>query len=82
MASLTLQPGIEETILKLGDRVELRDLNGEVVGYFVSPTAYRKLLYTHANSLVTDSELEASRNQAGGRTTAEVLERLKSLERG
>lgn len=72
MAVLMLQAGVEDSLRKLGEQVELRDSGGELVGYYVSPAEYRKMQYGYANSLVTDEELDAARKQPGGKTLAEI----------
>lgn len=79
MGRLTLTPAVQEAIRQQGEAVELTDAGGQLVGYYLSPSVYQKLLYQYANSLVTDAELEESRRSSVGRTTEEVLARLTSL---
>ena len=76
MAHLTLQPQFQEAIAQLGEQIELRNSSGQPVGYYISLEAYNKLRFHFVASLVSDEELEVARQQPGGRTTQEVLERL------
>jgi hypothetical protein len=80
MTSVTLQPELETQLNGLGERVELHNPEGKLIGYFVSPEAYTKLLYAYAKTLINEEELEKARKQPGVRTTAQVIERLRALE--
>jgi hypothetical protein len=68
-----------ESASLFGDYAELRNSGGDIVGYFLSTDAYRKLLYRHANDRVTDQDLESARQQPGGKTTVELLDHLKTI---
>jgi hypothetical protein len=58
---------------------ELCDASGRRVGYFLSDEVYRQLVCRWANAQVSDDELARCRMETESHTTAEVLERLKSL---
>ena len=58
---------------------ELWDSSGRRVGYFLPDEVYRQLVCRWANAQVSDDELARCRMETESHTTAEVLERLKSL---
>jgi hypothetical protein len=60
------------------EELEVRSQNGTVLGYFVPFDLYKSSQYQWANSLVTDKELDEARRQPPGRTTQEILQRLRS----
>ena len=67
----------------LSDEIALRDKNGQVVAYVVSPD-HREMLYRLAANLIDDHKIEAARQEyreRGGKTTAEVLAGLAELDR-
>jgi hypothetical protein len=67
---------------KLGSfekEVELCDDAGKTVGHFLPVRVYQRLLYAWAQAQFSEEELERASKQPGGRTTAEVLERLGKL---
>ncbi|MBL8866456.1 MAG: hypothetical protein KF873_05210 [Gemmataceae bacterium] len=76
MATMQVVSSFEDAVRRLGERVELIDADGRLIGYFVAPDEYRRLAYQFANALVTDVELDASRRTPGGSTTEELLNRL------
>jgi hypothetical protein len=66
--------------LRAGDEeAELCDSMGRRVGYFLPEQVYRLLVCRWANAQVTDEELERCRQETESYTTAEVLDRLRSL---
>jgi hypothetical protein len=79
MAVLTLQAGLQESLLELGEQVELHDANGVLVGYFMSPNNFHKLQYAKANSLVSDQELQEAGAQPSGKSLQEILANLRTL---
>ena len=63
--------------LGVGHNLELCDASGRTFGFFV-PAGKRKVsLHEWAAMQFTDEELEKARNEPGGRTTQEVLQRLR-----
>lgn len=65
---------------KLGNldaQIELCDENGRSVGFFLPAALHERLCYEWAKAAFTDEELQRARRESGGRTTAEVLHRLK-----
>ncbi len=80
MSRFVLLPHIQQEIQKMGDHVELCDESGRLLGYYLSPEAHNRLRYQLANSLVSDDELAEARKHPAGRTTDEVIERLRKIE--
>jgi len=68
-----------DTISKLGagGQLEICDTSGRTFGFFVPAGGKKVSLQDWAAMLFTDEELENARNEPGGKTTQEVLERLK-----
>jgi hypothetical protein len=58
--------------------MDLCDEQGRLIGYFLSPDRYRRLIYDWANSQVTDEELKRCLDEPGGSRLAEIWERLRS----
>jgi len=57
---------------------ELCDGSGKTVGHFLSSDVYRRLVIDWANAQVTDEELQRRLAQPGGRSLAEIWQRLRS----
>jgi hypothetical protein len=76
MATMQVVDSFQDAVRGLGERVELTDADGRLIGYFVAPDEYRRLAYRYANALVTDDELDASRRTPGGTSTEQLLNRL------
>jgi hypothetical protein len=79
MNKLVLDPTVRSQLNGLNGEVELCDEEGRTVGFFVPVKLRERLWYDWAKAQFTDEELERARQQPGGRTTAEVLERLRKL---
>ena len=79
MDRVTLEKPLETKLSGLSGEVELCDESGRILGYFVAPDVHRQLRYEWAKQLFTDEELDRARTQAGGRSTADVLDRLQKL---
>ncbi len=80
MTTLTISPAAQAELSGIREQAELKSASGDTLGMFLSTVAYRKLLYTHANSLVTDEELENARKQQGGKSTQELLAKLSQVQ--
>jgi hypothetical protein len=63
----------------LAAQLELCDESGSTLGYFVPRDVHDILVEHLISGPVTDEELERASQMPGGRTTAEVLERLHNL---
>lgn len=77
MTRLTVPPTVRNQLQGLDSELELCDESGRTLGYFVPSALDERALYDHIRDVVTDDELAAARREPGGRTTAEVLERLR-----
>jgi len=64
------------TLPSLDSRLELCDLSGRVVGYFVPASEHERLLYAWARAEFSDDEIERARAESGGFSLAEVLAEL------
>jgi len=60
------------------EEAELCDRSGQTVGHFLSETLYRRLLYDWANAQISDEELQRRLQQPGGRTLAEIWDRVNN----
>ena len=70
-------------LMGLDGHGEIVDEAGRPLGYFFSPDAFMRFVYSVANCEVSEAEIAAAREdyrKRGGVTTAEVLAHLKSLE--
>ena len=56
--------------------VELRDEQGELVGYFVPPPLHRELILAWSRAHVSDDELEEARREPAGRPLSEIFSDL------
>lgn len=79
MTTVTVDKELCAKLKDFDHEVIITDEMGQKVGRFFPEAEYIKLLYDRARCMVTDEELERARREPGGRTTAEVLERLKKL---
>jgi hypothetical protein len=79
MRKIFLDALLKERFNGLDERAEICDESGRTVGYFLPIEVDPGLDYDAARALFSNDELEIARRQPGGRTTAEVLERLRNL---
>jgi hypothetical protein len=79
MTTIIIDDVLRERIKDLEHEAIFRDESGRNVGRFVPEAEYMKLLYQHAQQLFDDEELDRAAAEPGGKTTAEVLERLSKL---
>ena len=56
---------------------ELCDHSGKTVGHFLSEDVYRRLVIDWANAQITDEELQQRLAKPGGRSLAEIWQRLR-----
>jgi hypothetical protein len=82
MQSLTVDCRVAEEMSKAEALVEVRDASGKILGFFAAVKLDQAAGYAEAAAGVDPWALLRARREPGnGRTTAEVLERLQSLER-
>jgi hypothetical protein len=79
MTRITVNEGLLDQLGSGTCEAELYDATGRRVGYFLPDAVYRELVCRWANAQVTDEELDRCRAETESYTTAEVLERLRSL---
>ena len=78
MGAVILHPELRNKLNGLNEELEFRDEAGRLLGHFLPPDIYRKLLTAWAESTCPNSpdELERLRQQPGTRTWAEIKQRL------
>ena len=82
MQSVTVDGPAAEELRKAEALVEVRDASGKMLGFFAAVTMDQAAQYAQAAAGVDPWALLRARSEPEkGRSTAEVLEHLKSLER-
>jgi hypothetical protein len=78
MSTVVLDRQTREKLNGLNEQLELHDESGQLLGHFVPPADYKKMLYAWAEAQCPYSaeELEEMRKQPGVNTWAEVKQRL------
>jgi hypothetical protein len=78
MGAVILEPELRSKLNGLNEELEFRDEAGHLLGHFLPPEVYRKLLTVWAESTCPNSpeELERLRRRPGARTWAEIKRRL------
>jgi hypothetical protein len=59
--------------------IEICDLTGKTIGYFVPALEYDRALFDWAIRQISDEELGRRKVEVDGRSTREVLERLYQI---
>lgn len=80
MNKVVLDEPLRAKLQGLAEQVELHDESGQILGQFLPQQVYHRLVCEWAKAQVSDDELDRIRREPGGRTTAEVLQRLKSMK--
>ena len=73
MTQMTLEPNLRSRLGQANSEVELRDEQGQVVGYFVPPPLHRELILAWSRTHVSDDELDRARREPVGRPLAEIF---------
>lgn len=76
MHQLYLDPEMRSQLRGATSVVDFCDEQGQIVGHFLPPEQYRRLLYEWAGAQVTDQELQRRLDEPGGATLAEIWARL------
>ena len=76
MAQMILEPTLRSRFGQSESEVELRDEQGELVGYFVPPPLHRELILAWSRSHVSEDDLEVARCEPAGRPLADILKDL------
>jgi hypothetical protein len=79
MTSIVVGKELQEKLKDLVHAVVFCDESGHTVGRFVPEPVYVRMTTALAKIEFTEEEFERAERQPGGRTTEQVLERLKSL---
>jgi hypothetical protein len=82
MITLKVDDAMLAVLKQVNGLAEIRDSNGQVVGFFAPVSVDRAHLYAQAAAQLDPQEIKR-RKEAGGptHTTQEVLDHLRSLER-
>ena len=76
MTPMILEPNLRSRFGQTDSAVELRDEQGQLVGYFVPPPLHRELILAWSRTHVSDDELEHARREPAGRPLADILTEL------
>ncbi|MCI0461373.1 MAG: hypothetical protein L0Z62_30865 [Gemmataceae bacterium] len=78
MTTVILDEALKAKLNGMEQPLELRDEKGHLIGHFLPPAAYRKLLYAAVEAACPFSaeELERRRQETGGRPLAEIWQSL------
>ena len=76
MTQMILEPILRLRFGQTDSEVELRDEQGELVGYFVPPPLHRELILAWSRAHVSDDELEEARREPAGRPLSEIFSDL------
>ena len=77
VSKISIDPDLQAKLTNLAAEVELCDSAGRTLGYFVPTERYLKLMAAWLNAQITDEELERRDKEPGGRTLAEIWQRLR-----
>jgi len=79
MNRITADSAMHKALSQLNNPTEIRDVNGNVVGYFTPANQQEAQLYAEARASFDKDEMKRRKESgANGLTTAQVLEHLKS----
>lgn len=82
MIRLTADAAMKSKLGQLDQPAEIRDTDGNVIGYFTPAGHHEVLLYRDAAAHLDPDEMKRRKESgAKGFTTNEVLEHLKSTEK-
>lgn len=76
MSRVTLDESLRGRLNGLNEHLELCDAAGQVVGHFLPDQLYQKLLYAADRCPYSDEEMRQHMAEPGGRTLAEIWQRL------
>lgn len=80
MSQVILDEALRSKLNGLSEQLEILDESGRTLGRFVPEDAYRQMLYAAAAAACPHSpeELERRRQETGGKTLAEIWQKLGS----
>jgi hypothetical protein len=76
MNNVCLDPQTRSQLSGATSVVNLCDEQGKLIGHFLPPDQYLRLVYDWANAQVSDEELKRCIEEPGGSTLAEIWARL------
>lgn len=76
MNKVILDDALRAKLDGLASGLELCDEAGRTVGHVVPPDLHRDMFVVWARAQITEKELEAARNEPGGRPLAEIWRSL------
>jgi len=76
MNKVIVDQGLRSRLNGLDAQVEFCEDTGQTLGYFVPADVYKEMLFAWADSHLSEEELEQRRQEPGGRTLAEIWQRL------
>jgi hypothetical protein len=82
MNVVTADASLQAVLATLRDRAEVRDVAGNLLGYFTPRQLEEELLYQRAEELFNPKEVERQlQEQQAGSTLEQVMSHLQSLEK-
>ena len=79
MTAIVVDKELREKLNGLDHEVIICDDTGQTVGRYLPEAEYMEMLYRLAHKMFDEKELDEASRQAGGYTTAQVLEYLSKL---
>src|SRR5438876_10365197 len=76
MSTLQLDKALRERLNGLTEQLAVCDEAGKTVGYFVPDELYKRMAYAWMESQTNDDELNAIRDEPGGRSLQEIWKSL------
>jgi hypothetical protein len=70
---------LQSKLDELRTEAELCGKDGHLLGYFIPVVPSDREIYDWAEAQTSDEEIERRRREPGGKTTAELLEYLRTL---
>ena len=82
MTSVTANEAVLAVLGSVKELTEIRDPSGKVIGFFAPIAVEHAQHYANAAARIDPAAIQRAKEEKGpGRTTAEVLQHLKSLEK-
>lgn len=76
MSKVTLDDALRSKLNGLNEHLEICDADGRTLGHYLPAEVYRELLVSGSKAHISDEELERRDREPGGRTLAEIWQRL------
>jgi hypothetical protein len=80
MQSIVASGAMKESLRDAKTLVEVRDEQGAVIGFFAPVALEHAARYAEAAAAMDPMAAKRAAKEGGGKTTAEVLDHLRSLE--